>query len=91
MARAVGGGLRAQPSDSFPRRMKQDVASEHDRTETPDPGLCGCCRHARLLSSRRSTFVRCGLADSDARFARYPRLPVLACQGYSPGTQVQEP
>jgi hypothetical protein len=47
-----------------------------------DPGLCASCVHLRLADSGRSVFVRCGLADSDPRFARYPRLPVEACPGY---------
>jgi hypothetical protein len=50
-----------------------------------DPGLCARCRHLELLSSPRSTFVRCGLAESDPSFPRYPRLPVLHCAGFAPG------
>jgi hypothetical protein len=46
------------------------------------PGLCASCEHLRLLASRRSVFVRCGLAASDPRFPRYPGLPVVACAGY---------
>jgi len=47
------------------------------------PGLCGDCRHAhRIESDRGSVFVRCELALSDPRFAKYPRLPVLRCTGY---------
>jgi len=46
------------------------------------PGLCATCEHLRLLASRRSVFVRCGLAAVDARFPRYPGLPVRACPGY---------
>ena len=45
-------------------------------------GLCASCRHAREIRSRRSAFLRCGLADVDTRFPRYPRLPVLECTGY---------
>jgi hypothetical protein len=45
-------------------------------------GLCESCEHLRVLASRRSVFVRCGLADSDPRFPRYPALPVTACMGY---------
>jgi hypothetical protein len=48
------------------------------------PGLCATCEHLRLLASRRSVFVRCGLAAVDARFPRYPGLPVMACAGYRP-------
>jgi hypothetical protein len=49
------------------------------------PGLCSTCRHAhRIVSLRGSTFWRCRLSETDARFARYPRLPVLACAGHEP-------
>ena len=46
------------------------------------PGLCATCRHARILTSRTSTFLRCRMAEVDAAFPRYPRLPVLTCRGY---------
>ncbi len=46
-------------------------------------GLCATCEHLRLLASKRSVFVRCGLAETDARFPKYPPLPVVACGGYS--------
>ena len=46
------------------------------------PGLCATCEHLRLVASSRSVFVRCGLADSDPGFLRYPPLPVVACPGY---------
>jgi len=46
-------------------------------------GLCVSCRHARpVTSARGSTFWRCALNDQDARFPKYPRLPVLVCDGY---------
>lgn len=48
----------------------------------PDVGLCRRCAHARTVASRRSTFLACGRAASDSSFARYPRLPVLACPGF---------
>ena len=47
-------------------------------------GLCATCVHLRLLASKRSVFVRCGLAAADPRFPRYPGLPVVACPGYAP-------
>jgi hypothetical protein len=46
------------------------------------PGLCATCEHLRLLASRRSVFVRCGLGATDPRFPKYPGLPVRACPGY---------
>lgn len=47
-----------------------------------EPGLCATCRHARILHSRTSTFLRCAMAEVDPAFPRYPRLPVLTCRGY---------
>lgn len=47
-------------------------------------GLCATCRHARpVTSARSSTFWRCALNEGDRRFPKYPRLPVLACDGYA--------
>lgn len=54
-----------------------------ERLSAP-PGLCARCEHLRVLASPRSVFVRCGLADTDPRFPRYPPLPVIACPGYLP-------
>src|SRR5262249_43102550 len=46
-------------------------------------GLCALCRHARRVESTRgSVFWQCGRAATDARFPRYPRLPVLRCDGF---------
>lgn len=60
-------------------------------SERPDPelvrtvGLCALCVHARVQDTARgSRFWRCARAETDARFARYPRLPVGACPGFAP-------
>lgn len=46
-------------------------------------GLCASCVNARVITSaRESVFYLCELSFVDARFARYPALPVLACTGY---------
>lgn len=46
-------------------------------------GLCAGCAHAsRVVSARGSVFWRCGLAERDPAFEKYPRLPVLVCGGY---------
>jgi hypothetical protein len=50
------------------------------------PGLCATCEHLRLLASKRSVFVRCGLAETDPAFVRYPPLPVRLCPGYRPAS-----
>jgi hypothetical protein len=50
-----------------------------------DVGLCARCRHAHVVrNDRGSRFYRCRLADTDPRFPKYPRLPVLRCDGYAP-------
>jgi hypothetical protein len=49
-------------------------------------GLCATCEHLRVQASKTSVFVRCGLAEVDARFAKYPPLPVRVCGGYSDKT-----
>jgi hypothetical protein len=46
-------------------------------------GLCTTCVHSRTVTSARgSTFLMCRRAESDAAFARYPRLPVVECPGF---------
>lgn len=45
-------------------------------------GLCASCAYLRLVSSARSVFVRCGRADLDPAWPRYPALPQRACGGY---------
>ena len=46
-------------------------------------GLCETCLHCkRIVSDKGSVFYRCLLSDSDKRFAKYPRIPVLVCSGY---------
>jgi len=46
-------------------------------------GLCFTCRWMRPAGNQRgSIFFRCTRADTDARFVRYPALPVRTCSGY---------
>lgn len=49
-----------------------------------DPGLCGDCRHCRLVDSGRSVFYLCERSRDDARYRKYPPIPVCACTGYDP-------
>lgn len=49
-------------------------------------GLCARCRHARRQANARgSVFWRCARAESDPRFERYPRLPVVRCPAFEEG------
>lgn len=48
-----------------------------------DAELCAECVHARRIeSSHGSVFYLCELSHTDPRFPKYPRLPVLSCDGY---------
>ncbi|HET9683265.1 MAG TPA: hypothetical protein VFP15_04130 [Gemmatimonadaceae bacterium] len=38
-----------------------------------------------MIRTRRSIFYMCQRSFTDARFPKYPRLPVLECIGYTPG------
>lgn len=52
----------------------------------PGAGLCSTCRHRRLVVNRRgSLFTLCRRSETDARFPRYPRIPVVRCDGYEAG------
>ena len=52
-------------------------------------GLCKNCKHGEVIINRRgSRFYLCRRAAYDARFSKYPRLPVLSCEGYE--TRVEE-
>lgn len=59
----------------------------------PPPGLCGACRHSRVVrSDRGSTFRLCGRSrDEPERFPRYPVLPVLRCSGFQPVAGLNDP
>ena len=49
----------------------------------PAPGLCAACTHVRpIANDRGSVFYLCERGLREARWAKYPRLPVLQCTGY---------
>jgi hypothetical protein len=59
------------------------VTSRNDFVD-PRVGLCAECRHADVVRSARSTFYRCRRSFTDARFPKYPALPVVECAGFEP-------
>jgi len=70
-------GLKPEPPNNDP--VTNDSAAD-DRSTA---GLCADCRHVRRIASdRASIFYMCGLSATNARFPKYPRLPVLSCEGY---------
>ena len=51
-------------------------------------GLCATCRHAHTQpNAKGSLFWRCGRADDDPGYRRYPPLPVQACPGHEPTSE----
>ena len=65
-------------------RYSVDV-SEQKKAIQVGVGLCADCRFMRLIESDRgSTFYLCERSATDAKFPKYPRLPVLRCVGYEP-------
>jgi hypothetical protein len=50
-------------------------------------GLCDSCTHQKLIrNTRGSTFSMCLRSKTEPeRFPRYPRLPVVRCEGYEAG------
>jgi len=51
-------------------------------------GLCESCRFARtIVSDRGSQFTQCSRSRYEAHlFPKYPKLPVLSCDGYEKKT-----
>ncbi len=49
-----------------------------------DTGLCGMCAWADAVrSAHGSIFLRCRRSEAEPeRFAKYPRLPRLECEGF---------
>jgi hypothetical protein len=54
-----------------------------ERPEKPR-GLCEGCRWAHAVRTPRSLFWLCGRSREDSRYERYPRLPVVRCEGFEP-------
>ncbi len=44
-----------------------------------------------IRNDRGSVFLMCLLSKTDPRFPKYPRLPVLRCEGYSKRTGESSP
>jgi hypothetical protein len=68
----------------------RDAPTQPTRHGTP-AGLCGICRHSRRIETRAGgLFLLCERSVADARFPRYPPLPVLACPGFEPPLTTDE-
>jgi hypothetical protein len=60
-------------------------APGQERVPRDPVGLCRSCRNARIVPAGDRQYWLCRVAAVDARFERYPRLPVIACRGYASG------
>ncbi len=57
--------------------------SKQQARSSVNAGLCADCLHSRRIESAHgSVFILCNLSLTDPRFPKYPRLPVLSCNGY---------
>jgi hypothetical protein len=67
-----------------PQKRLESSLTTASNLNSGSVGLCSDCQHARIIrSDRGSIFYLCGLSATDARFPKYPRLPVLNCAGYT--------
>lgn len=68
--------------------MSSERGAPGDAQVVREVGLCARCVHGRQQANARgSVFWRCGRSESDPRFARYPPLPVLSCEGFGPADE----
>jgi hypothetical protein len=75
------GGIRG-----FSVSMQNDTAGPDREGERGRVGLCADCRFMRVVESARgSKFYLCERSVTDPTFPKYPRLPMLHCQGYEKG------
>jgi hypothetical protein len=68
-------------------RLLRYAGVVNDEKSAAEPGnakgLCADCVHARgIESDRKSTFILCELSFTDSRFTKYPRLPIISCEGF---------
>jgi hypothetical protein len=61
------------------------MIGDHTDRERSRVGLCTDCRYMqRIQSARGSAFYLCRRSATDPEFPKYPRLPVIQCQGHEP-------
>ncbi len=77
--------LKSAESKDFVGSNPTLSANPEGPVTSPPPGLCGACRHSRVIETARgSVFRLCERSTTDPRFPRYPNLPVLDCGGFEP-------
>ena len=69
----------------MPHQVKVNEGAEPARV-----GLCFACRYVRRIrSDRGSLFYFCERSETDPRFEKYPRLPVISCPGFLPTVEIK--
>jgi hypothetical protein len=53
--------------------------------------LCETCKNMREVRTARSRFLLCELSAADAGYPKYPRQPVIRCDGYAPREETCSP
>jgi hypothetical protein len=88
--------MRSVLQAGAPRRpFIQDQIAGHPLAKSEpgfdNSGLCQTCIFARVIESARgSRFSLCRRSETDARFPRYPALPVLESAGYEKGAPAND-
>lgn len=48
-----------------------------------NPGLCGTCASMRdVVNENGHHYFLCNLSKMDVRYPKYPKLPMVNCDGY---------
>jgi hypothetical protein len=91
----MAGSVALDPRERCALETEVSAMPSRDPVERECPsnaGLCARCAHLRLVGAAgRSVFVQCGRAKTEPAFARYPRLPVVACRGFEPEPGPESP
>jgi hypothetical protein len=51
--------------------------------------LCETCQNMREVRTTRSRFLLCELSVTNLEYAKYPRQPIIQCEGYQPQQKQQ--
>ena len=65
--------------------LETTIVTEEDIAHSTRRGLCKDCHYGRIVASAKgSRFILCERSLIDARYEKYPVMPVLECNGYLP-------
>ena len=65
------------------RNEFQQRARTASATKGAEAGFAAALEAMGGRPAKGSRFLRCALSETDARFVKYPRLPVTSCAGFS--------